>query len=127
MLVARPYQDELLAYARKSLAAHQATILQLPTGGGKTHLGSLLAQLCVAKGKRVMFTVHRDFLLDQTMIAFQNIGLDFGIVAAGFSPDYRAPAQIASINSLARRLDKIRSVDLLIVDECHHVLAPSWL
>ena len=127
MFEARPYQDDIIQRAAQSLKAHQSSVIQLGTGGGKTGLASLLAGRCVAKGKRILFTVHRDFLLDQTMMAFENVNLDFGIVAAGFSANYRAPAQIASINSLARRLDKIRPVDLVIVDECHHILAPSWL
>lgn len=91
-------------------------------------MGASLARLCVDKGKRVIFSVHRDFLMDQTAAAFRNVDLThFGMIGAGLTPDFTAPAQIASIDTLRHRLDRVRACDLLIVDECHHVLAPSWL
>lgn len=121
------HQSDLLNAARQSLKLNAATIVQLGTGGGKTHLGSTFARLCVDKGKRVVFSVHRDFLVDQTAAAFRKVGLDFGLIASGLSPDPTAPAQIASIDTLRHRLDQVRGCDLLIIDECHHVLAPSWL
>lgn len=121
------HQSDLLNAARQSLKSSAATVVQLGTGGGKTHLGSTFAKLCVDKSKRVIFTVHRDFLVDQTVEAFRRVGLDFGIIGPNITPDYWAQAQIASIDTLRHRLDKVRPCDLLIVDECHHVLAPSWL
>lgn len=121
------HQDALLDGARNSLRTHRATLLQSATGSGKTRLGSELARLCVAKGKRVIFSVHRDFLVDQTMLAFNDVGLSYGVIAAGMTPAYQEPAQIASIDSLRNRLEKVRGCDLLIIDEAHHALAPSWV
>ena len=36
------------------------------------------------------------------------------------------PVQIASIQTLARRIDKIPAPDFLICDECHHILANTY-
>lgn len=93
---------------------------------GKTVLGSHYAARCVAKGKRVLFTVHRDFLVDQTVLAFANAGLACGVVAAGRPQNYTMPAQVASIDTLRNRLDEVGAFDLMIVDECHHSLSKTW-
>ncbi len=121
------FQAELLNGSRNSLRVNQAVIAQLGTGGGKTYLGSEYVRLCLAKNKRCLFIVHRDFLIEQTAEALRNAGVEFGIIAAGYTPDYRAAAQIASIDTLRHRMAKVGKFDLVIVDECHHVLAPTWL
>ena len=53
--------------------------------------------------------------------------VDYGIIAAGY-PAAAAPVQIASINTIARRLQSYRPDDfkLVFVDEAHHAAAPTW-
>jgi DNA repair protein RadD len=127
VITPHPHQELMLNEARAALKEHQAVLLQSPTGSGKTVIGTLIAQGAHAKGRRSMFTVHRDFLIEQTSEMFRHAALPHGIVAAGFTGDMNSRAQIASIDTLKHRLENVRRPDLLIVDECHHSLAAGWL
>lgn len=122
-----PHQDVMIAAAREASTEFDGVVIQSPTGSGKTVIGSAITAAAVAKGRRVMFTVHRDFLIDQTAGTFNDIGLaSFGLVAAGVTPNPRPLAQIAGIDTLKNRLERVPVPDLLIVDECHHAVAAGW-
>jgi superfamily II DNA or RNA helicase len=117
----------MIQEARQASIEHSGVIIQSPTGSGKTVIGSTIAQSAASKGGGVIFTVHRDFLIDQTAQTFQAVGLDnFGIIAAGVTPNPRPLAQIAAIDTLKNRLDKVAVPKLLIVDEAHHSVAAGW-
>jgi hypothetical protein len=52
--------------------------------------------------------------------------LEPGVIAPNFPPT-DAPVQIASIPTIARRLEQWRDrFDVVIVDECHHAVSPTW-
>jgi superfamily II DNA or RNA helicase len=98
----------------------------LPTGGGKTIIFSAIAQSAAAKGNRVLILVHRRELIHQASSKLQWIGLDHGIIAAGV-PATDAPVQIASVQTLARRLSRMDwQPGLIIIDEAHHATAGQW-
>lgn len=122
----RPYQETLIADIRASLARHRHTLAVLPTGGGKTKLAAKMAKGAHAKKKRIMFTCHRDFLLDQTAEEFDNIGLHYTHVASGRIFNPYALTTLASIDTLKRRLDSVPVPDILIVDEAVHSAAAGW-
>jgi superfamily II DNA or RNA helicase len=98
----------------------------LPTGGGKTIIFSAIAQSAAAKGNRVLILVHRRELIHQASSKLQWIGLKHGIIAAGM-PATDAPVQIASVQTLARRLARMDwQPGLIIIDEAHHATAGQW-
>lgn len=127
MKTPHPHQLKMIAEGREALKAHNAVLFQSPTGSGKTFIGTLVALGAHERRRKVMFTVHRDFLIEQTSESFREAGLPHGIVAAGFTGDLNARVQIASIDTLKHRLDRVPRPDLLIIDECHHALAAGWL
>lgn len=92
-------------------------LIYAPTGAGKTVIASKMVLDAVSRGRRVLFLVHRDTLIIQTLAALQRYGLDAGIVKAGYKEDRKQLIQVASIQSLARR--RIPPADLIICDECH--------
>jgi DNA repair protein RadD len=66
----------------------------------------------------VIFFADRVKLIDQTVNAFERMGLDFGVMQAQHhQTDYSKLVQIASIQTVARR-DRKPEFDLAIVDEC---------
>ena len=79
------------------------------------------------KGYRTLFFVHRHELIDQTSETFSALGIDHGIIAAGSPKEYDKPVQIASVQTLTRRLSKVPAPDFMICDECHHILAKSYM
>ncbi len=94
-------------------------ILMSPTGSGKTKTAAKIVELAQAKGKRAIFTVPRISLVDQTIEAFAQDGVqDCGVIQAShILTDWSRPIQIASLQTLSRR--SLPEADLVIVDEAH--------
>jgi len=120
------HQTKFVADLRAALRSHRSVLAQASTGFGKTVIAAYIAKAAAAKGKRIMFTVHRRDLLTQTAKTFDSFGISYGFVAAGYSPDPLQPVQIASIGSLKSRLEKIPPPALLVVDEAHLSAAKGW-
>lgn len=127
MIEFRQYQSDIYQRLRTSVSIYKHSALVIPTGGGKTQIGAMMADAARKKGKKIMFTCHRDFLLDQTAEAFGNLEIPYTFIAAGRPYNPYANVIIASIDTLKRRLDKIPRPDVLIVDECVHAAAAGWV
>jgi len=129
MLSLRPYQSKGVADIRQSyVQGHKAPLLVLPTGGGKTVVFSHIAGSVASRGKRVMVLVHRVELLRQTSGALNKNGIDHSLINPLFTPDYRKAVQVASVQTLVKRLHFFDRYppDLIVVDEAHHANAGSW-
>lgn len=125
----RPYQQQLVTEVRGQYQLGKRSVLAvLPTGGGKTVIFSHIAQSAAKKGNRVCILVHRAELLDQASRSLQRMGVRHGRIAAGRSMDLSHAVQVASVQTLARRLHKLPRdfFQLLVVDECHHSNAGTW-
>lgn len=131
MLALRPYQLDAIS---SILAAINRGVFRpavvLPTGAGKTVIFSHLAVrwLRVHTGK-VLILVHRDELVRQTVAKLKVIAphLTVGVVKAG-EDETDASVIVASVQTLANpnRLDRIKCVSLMIVDEAHHAAAATY-
>lgn len=121
----RPYQQTAVTQLRESyLTGHRAPLFVLPTGGGKTHTFSYVAQNAVERGRRVCILVHRRELLLQASGSLRSMGVKHGLIAPGFNQT-TDPVQIASVQTLVRR-NRRDPFDLLIIDEAHHAAAGTW-
>ena len=98
----------------------------MPCGAGKTLATADMTKKSAAKGKRVVFMVHRKELIEQTSKTFTALGIEHGIINAHVKPNYELPVQIASVQTLINRLDKVAPPNFLIVDECHHIEAETY-
>jgi len=122
----RPYQDIAIAGLREAFRARfRAPLLVLPTGGGKTICFSFIARETSQRGKRVLILAHRRELIRQASRKLGEAGVAHGIVAPGFSPT-RDLVQVASVQTLARRLADLPAFDLIVIDEAHHATAGQW-
>lgn len=123
----RPYQQQLIADLRGALRRHRRVICQLPTGGGKTALAVHMMGTAAARGRVCWFVVHRQELIDQTSAALWDQGLEHGlIVAGGHRHLARLPIQVASVQTLVRRLDRLVPPDFIVVDEAHRSVSASY-
>lgn len=125
----RPYQQKLRFDARAAMKDHRSLLIQLPTGGGKTVVGTKIIQGVVQKQRTAAFIVHRVELVKQTLRTFQDAGIPCGVIAAGYTENFFRPIQVCSIDTLRARIKKghrLPVFDLLMVDECHHMAAKSW-
>lgn len=127
----RPYQRQALqAVIAAFREGKRAVGISLPTGTGKTIIFCALTRGMVEAGGRVLVVVHRDELLQQTLEKLSLVYPDHppvGVVKAkDFEPD--CSVVVASVQTLWRRLDKMREpFDLVVIDEAHHTAADTYL
>jgi superfamily II DNA or RNA helicase len=123
----RPYQQQLINDIRLQYQLGRKSVLAvLPTGGGKTIVMAEIMRSLAARGRSALVLVHRRELVAQTSQKLDLAGVDHGIIAAGTQPS-AAPIQVASVQTLVRRLDCItHPPDCVLIDEAHHATAGSW-
>lgn len=112
--------------------SHQRVAVVLPTGAGKTVCFADLSNGYITSnaGKRVLILAHTDELIRQAAKKVKDAApaLKVGIVK-GPIRQTKADVVVASVQSLrdpAKR-NQIQNVGLVIVDECHHATAKTYL
>ncbi len=127
MLELRSYQSEAIEELRQAFrSGARAPLLVAPCGMGKTVCFAAITAGAVERGRRVLILVHRRELIRQASAKLTWAGVEHGVIAAGFEPSDH-PVQVASVQTLARRL-KLQTwqPDLIVVDEAHHAVAGTW-
>lgn len=123
----RPYQERVLAETREAYRQrHRGVLLCMPTGAGKTITASTVVHGASGKGNVTWWLVHRRELLSQASQTFYNLGIPHGTIRAGHVSNPNACVQVASIQTLARRMDQLPEPDLIVFDETHHIGATTW-
>lgn len=123
----RDYQHQIVDEVRGHIKTGVKSILiQLPTGGGKTAIAATMIGNAIRKNYRAWFNVHRRELIYQCIRTFQKVGIPHGIISADSFMDRKKLAQIASVQTLARRLDRLQPPNIIVWDEAHHLAAANW-
>lgn len=113
----------------------RGALVVLPTGVGKTGLANWLATQYLERGFRVVWVAHRKELVRQPYKGMRQMFPDFthrlGVVRAEEDqPDadmvYCSKDTIKSQKRMDRLLRRGRPA-LVIVDEAHHSVSPTWL
>lgn len=127
-VVLRDYQQDLVTRVRAALSSgRQRPLVVAPTGSGKTVVFSAIAQGAAEKGNNVLILAHRDQLIKQASRKLRDCGVRHGIIMAGFTPDMTARVQVASVQTLVRRLGKFKwRPRVIIIDEAHLSAAKSY-
>ena len=124
--VLREYQQRDLNAVRAAMREYDSVLLVQPTGAGKGTLASFIVHSAVAKGKRCLFLVNRRTLVHDMSMRLDRLGIEHGVIM-GDDPR-RKPwlsTHVASIDTLHRR-ETLPVADLLIVDETHFAVSPTW-
>ena len=106
--------------------------LVLPTGAGKTVIFSEIIREFMARrpGVPVLVLAHRDELLQQAAEKIHQWvpGATVGIVKGAQNQVHRQII-VASQQTLARegRISRLPDIGLVIIDECHRTMGPSYL
>lgn len=123
----RPYQEEIIEGVKNNIKVRERSILvRSETGSGKTALCADMLCGAAKKGNRSWFIVHRRELVKQSVATFTEMGVQVGVVSAGFGQDSSCPIQVCSIQTLMNRVNKLATPHLVVWDECHHAAAASW-
>lgn len=150
--VLHDFQEEVLAGIKTLLESGEArrrAVVSLPTGGGKTRVtveSAVRLVLAPLGGRRsVIWIAQSDELCEQAVQAFRQVWVNLGAQSTdlrivrlwGGNPN---PTQqetdkplviVASIQTLNARmsgvsLDWLQHPGLVVVDECHHAITPSY-
>jgi superfamily II DNA or RNA helicase len=89
-------------------------------------LFTYVAASLAAKQRRAWILVHRQELLTQTSRALTQWGVEHALISPQYSFQPHAQLQVASVQTLVRRLDKLPAPDLIICDEAHHAVSPAY-
>ena len=123
----RPYQQQLIDDVGYEFSEGRRRVCAVaPCGAGKTIMTAWMARGTALSGRRAVFMVHRQELIEQTSATFSAMGVRHGLIAAGAAKEYDIPVQIASVQTLIHRLPQVQAPDLLICDECHHIVANTY-
>ena len=121
MTTLRDYQQSALDDVRQAYRnGFKSPLLVAPTGSGKTALTCEVLKGVHQKRRRGVFLVHRAELLQQSSRALDAAGVPHGLIAPRYTPN-RAFVQVASVQTLVRRITQYEPFDFVAVDECHHV------
>lgn len=124
----RAYQTRAENDLRAGVRAGQhRQLLVSPTGSGKTVMLKNLIRGAVAKGTPTLMIAHRQELIGQTSEKLDADGIGHGIIMA-HHPRVRPDelVQVASVQTLSRRMDRLPPARLLIIDEAHHARAATY-
>ena len=119
----RDYQAAAVEAVARKLTQHKKVVFQLATGGGKTITFSAIAKRYIEKaGKAVLILVHRKELLQQTRkTLFQFAGINSQVIIAGMKTVPVAPVYVGMVESVNRRIDRLKNIGLVIIDEAHNL------
>lgn len=111
----RDYQTDLVNRVSRSWkSGHKAPCIVLPCGGGKSVIVAEMAKRTTDRGGNVLFLVHRKELCEQIEKTFAWWGVNMELCTVGM------------VQTITRRIGKIKSPKLIITDENHHCLASSY-
>lgn len=132
------FQAEAIGKVEEALErGERSCLVAMATGTGKTRMsiGLIYRLLKTRRFRRVLFLVDRQSLGEQAQNAFKDTRVEgllnfdnvFDLKGLGAAPDPDTRVQVATIQSMARRLfatdaearPRVDEYDCLVVDECH--------
>jgi superfamily II DNA or RNA helicase len=145
------YQDEILEGLRELLVSRSGrrrAVVSLPTGGGKTRVAAeAVVKLILNNSEKrtALWVAQTDELCEQAVQCFRQLwvnvgtpGEDLRIVRLWGGQGNPAPPEgnepvvvVASIQTLNARLEIahlswLAKPGVVVIDECHHAIAPSY-
>lgn len=123
----RLYQQRSVADIRSAFASgRRAPLLVSPTGSGKTVMFSHIAHGAAAKGNRIQVIAHRQEIIRQICSSLNEFDVPHGTIVSNRQPAGHHLTQVASVQTLGRRLDQVMAPDLVIIDEAHHSASATY-
>lgn len=146
------FQEEVLEGIHRLVAggtSRRRAVVSLPTGGGKTRVTveAAVRLVLTPEGDRrsVIWVAQTDELCEQAVQAFRQVWINLGAQGSnlrivrlwGGNPNPavqeldRPIAIVASIQTLNSRMEAkelvwLQTPGLVVVDECHHAITPSY-
>ena len=130
-IILRDYQGQSVDEVINALLDDRAVLLQAPCGAGKTVMAAEIIRRFLEDNKRILFLAHRRELVFQCGDKLKKLGIEFAYLMAGEERSLIPDVTVASIQTLVARIARKRIdpplADLIIVDECHHIVSKTQL
>jgi superfamily II DNA or RNA helicase len=134
----RPYQASSKKEIYEAWLSVRSVLFQMPTGTGKTRLfasiikdvRTISVEKAIIPQPRILVLAHRTELIEQISNTITNkYHISCGIIKSGIWENMDALVQVASVQSLTRRLARWGTIPfgLIVIDEAHHALAKTYL
>lgn len=134
----RPYQASSKKEIYEAWLSVRSVLFQMPTGTGKTRLfasiikdvRTISIEKAIIPQPRILVLAHRTELIEQISNTITNkYHITCGIIKSGIWENMDALVQVASVQSLTRRLARWCTIPfgLIVIDEAHHALAKTYL
>ena len=131
MLKLRDYQITAIEDTKERLDNGLSTLLQSPTGAGKTEMALSIIESYVNKGERVLFIAHREELVTNIIRRSRR----YGMRTIDMYSNGRSSTRIRSglfIHSIMKVYNRMRAKrwnfypKAVIFDEAHRAVSPTW-
>jgi len=127
VILPRDYQTRAEDQVVACLDEGGSPLLVSPTGSGKTVIACrVIRRLMKRHSRQIWFLAHRKELIAQASRKLDLFDVPHGVIAPWADPDPTAPVQVGSIQTVARRLEKMIPPGTIVFDEAHHVAAGTW-
>jgi superfamily II DNA or RNA helicase len=104
--------------AISSMLRHKRSITVAPAGSGKTIIAARALEVVLRSAARAINVLWLANTNDQLAQGEKALGIIPPEIAAKGSVTFAHPSGLAAVD--------LATIDLLIVDECHHAAAPTW-
>lgn len=129
-MILRPRQSESVAKSIEALSKYSNTVTVAPTGAGKTIIFSSVIKALLYPKMKVLVIAHRDELTEQNQDKFSQVvpNASTSIVNAN-QKNWGGQVVFGMVQTIARdaHLQNMPVIDLLVVDEAHHITSESYL
>ncbi|CAK9250941.1 unnamed protein product [Sphagnum jensenii] len=115
--------------AKAALQKHGNTLCVAPTGAGKTIMLSMVVRDVLKDQEKSLIIQHTDEIFDQNMLKFSLVdGRRTLSKVNGKVKDFSGDVIFSMVQSLQREqtLAQMPKIDLLVIDEAHHSVAPTY-
>jgi len=130
-IILRDYQVQVADDVISALETVRAVLMQAPCGAGKTVIAAELIRRYLDQHKQILFLAHRRELVFQCGDKLEKLGIEFAYLMAGEERSLIPDVTVASIQTLVARIARKRIepplADLIISDECHHIVSKTQL
>lgn len=126
-IILRDYQNICVDRVREAFrTGARRVLLVMPCGAGKTIVFSYISKKIAAKEKKCCVIAHRKELIMQCSDKMKRFGVAHGIIKAGHAQQFWYNVQVASVQTLEKRLETAPKFKMITIDECHRSAAKTY-